>query len=375
MTIAKHRKTARWLAITLSVIVLQGCAGTKEVGLVADGLEGSTPLMAQRVATLKKQHVDLAASYNQLRSHTVATYQALQEQHCRALAQQSRASLYEAEADAHVFLQTEFDKATDLIAPAITDGLAALQAEIDRQHNLKAQQQRSGSAMPLPGQYADIVLVALLQERDSIRLRLVIAAVSGLQSALSDARGELGTYVQEQLQRIAAVESQCIEGGAIGAAITTAIGDETVPPEGQYELTEAYLAQVAMAAQSLKLYSETNNLFGNRGLLRVFTGGVVSGLSGVDQAPAASDDGSPPQASTLRDALESVSGSLPAPLRGLFEMFSRTGLLQATGLDQIAQVFGNVVENQETTAEESVEPIVEKAKSDADEEITSGDGR
>ena len=375
MTIGIQWKGARWLVLAIGVLMLQGCAGTKEVGLVADALEHSTPLMTQRVSTLKTQHVRLSASYNQLRSHTIESYQNLQEQQCRSLARQSRASLYEAEADAHLFLQTEFDKATARIEPAINDGLAALQTEIDRQFDLKEQQQRSNSAMPLPGQHADIVLIALLQQRDSIRLRLVFRALDGLKEALSAAHGELNTYVQGQLQGIATVESQCIDSGAIRAAIVAVIGDEAAPPESQYELAEAYLAQVTTAAKSLKLYSETNNLFGSRGLLRVFTGGVVSGLSGVDQAPAASDDGTPAQASTLRDALESVSGSLPAPLRGLFETFSRAGILEATDLDQIAEAFNNVVENQETAAEESVESTVEAAKTEADAQVSNGEGR
>lgn len=369
----KKRISVRFVAVTVVSMALQACVGSPELKVVANALETSTPSMSERVINLKMQHVGMAESYNQLRSYAIDTHTDLQKQFCAAYEQEALASLYAGEAMVISDLQVQFDIALDGISATVTQGLAGLENEIDRQQLLIERNSASTGAALLPGQYSRLVFVTLVAERNQLQTKGVIDIVSGLQEVLKEARAALNAYVEEQEKEILNIKFQCISTSVLRTDMLVRLGDEAVSNQEQYEIVEQYLVQVAAVSKSINLYVETNSLFGSNGLMRVLISGAVTGLTGG--APQPSSDGAPPKASTLRDSLKEVANSFVGPLKSPFPDFSHDKILRDTDLDAIQSKL-------ESMSREVVERLlglgkqtVDEAKIAADSTIAGNVGR
>ncbi len=360
------------IVLFAGMVLLQACTGTREVGILADALDKSTAPMAQRVSTLKSQHTGLATSYNQLRSLTVLSYNFLQTQICAAAASDVKASLYQAEARAHVALSADFDTAFESIVPSITESLEPVQAEIDRQQSLVPARSPGISSASLPDQIARTVFASLVQQRDSLRLQYVFRMRDGLQEVYEDAGEQLASDVATQIREINALESRCGESSLIRQQLESGIGPDVLAPEAQYQVLEAYLVQISSASSALKLYAETNTLFGSNGLMRLLATSAVTAMTGVTQAGQPSGQSSSKGNPASTDLAASVAGAIRdsdttfAEPRAFIEDFTA-----ATGLDETPQLFDAVVDSLAAEAGQNAIAAIEAVKSEASSEAVN----
>ena len=348
----------------LSCIVMHACTGTKELKLVAEELETSSTHASEHFANLKNQHTGITKSFNQLHTLTQETYGKFQSQVCNTFTQEAYVSLYKAKLGALEKLDKQYNRALDLIVPNINHGLSGLQSEIDRQLRLIEQNTKKDGITTLQGQYSREIFLALVSERDLLRVQGLLLAITEFQKIMREAMGRLDNYEETQKQEIEKREEQCKANPKIRTNLLAKLGSIATSPEEQYRSVEDYIKYVSLAAKSIKFYTETNSLTDSNGFLFKLFESVITGLTGA-QTKQQSDDSPTPKVTSI----EEIAVTMPALLEIEKHEFSVDDILKATKLDKVMDSFKSSLSEEVKKISGSVKIKIDDAKNQAKEHL------
>ena len=287
-----------------------------------------------------------------------------QSQVCNTSAQEAYVSLYKAKLGVLEILDKQYNRALNLIAPSIDNGLSGLQSEIDRQQRLIEHNTIMDGITTLQGQYSREVFLALVSERDSLRVQGLTDAITEFQEIMIEAKDSLDNYEEIQKQEIEKAKDICKVNPKIRTKLLAKLGSTATSPEEQYRSVEDYMKSVSLAAKSIKFYAESNSLTDSNGVLFNLFESVITGLTGA-QTKQQPDDSPSPKVTSI----EEIAVTMPALLGINSHEISVDDILKATKLDKVMDSFKSTLSEVDKTISGSVKTKIDDAKNQATEHL------